>query len=221
MKRVIRPIPKDHEIVLDPYKTIMSKTDKKGIIEYANYYFMEISGYKEWELMGQPHNVIRHPDMPKLIFKVLWDRLNEAKPIKAVVKNLAKDGSYYWVIADFKTVTDNEGNIIAHYARRKAVPENVKEKISELYKSLMVLEKTGGMDASEVYFNGMLEDLHTDYDEFLLNTFNLSEEQLNSYMSSEISDEQMLGKNTDYQSAEDAIKKTTKKKGLFGKLSGK
>ena len=213
MKRVIRPIPKENEIQLNPYKTIMSKTDKKGIIEYANDYFMEISGYKEWELMGQPHNILRHPDMPKIVFKLLWDRLNMAKPIYAIVKNLAKDGSYYWVIADFKTKIDNDGNI-THYARRKAVPDAVKDNINKIYKNILEIEKSAGLEASEAYFNGLLEDAGLTYDQFIYNIIGLDADQLHDYMSSEISDDKFVSGG----SAEEAIKKTTKKKGLFGKL---
>ena len=213
MKKVIRPIPKENEIQLNPYKTIMSKTNQKGIIEYANDYFMEISGYKEWELMGQPHNILRHPDMPKIVFKLLWDRLNMARPVYAIVKNLAKDGSYYWVIADFKTKIDKDG-YITHYARRKAIPENVKQKISNIYKNILEIEKTAGLEASDAYFNGLLEDANLTYDQFVINLMELDAEQLQNYMSSEISDENLVSG----VSAEEAIKKTIKKKGLFGKL---
>jgi len=206
----------NEEILLDPYKTIMSKTDNKGIIEYANDYFMEVSGYKEWELMGQPHNILRHSKMPKVIFKLLWDYLNVAKPIKAIVKNLAKDGRYYWVVADFKTLQDENGKFIARYAKRKAVPSEVKEKVEKLYNILLEIEKASGMEASEAYLKGMLEEEHLSYDDFILNLFGLSEEQLNEYMSSEISDEMMTGSDR-IVSAEEAIKKTSKK-GLFGRI---
>ncbi len=214
MKRVIRPIPKNEEIELNPYKTIMSKTDRKGIIEYANDYFMEISGYKEWELMGQPHNILRHPDMPKLVFKLLWQNLNKAQPIYAMVKNLAKDGRYYWVIADFKTKIDNDGNM-THYARRKAIPKESKYKIDKIYQNIMEIEKTAGLEASEAYFTAMLEDLGMTYNAFVHNIMNLNEQQLHDYMSSEIDDEKFTGESA---SAEEAIKQSTKKKGLLGKL---
>jgi len=215
MKKVIRPIPKNEEIVLNPYKTIMSKTDRKGIIEYANDYFMEVSGYKEWELMGQPHNILRHPDMPKLVFKLLWDKLAKAEPIYAIVKNLAKDGSYYWVIADFKTKIDNNGNI-THYARRKAIPNDAKHTIEKLYKNILEIEKTAGLEASQAYFEAFLEDQGVTYNELIHSLMQLNEKQLHDYMSSEISDDAFDG--TVNSSAEDAIKKTVKKKGLFGKL---
>ncbi len=213
---MIRPVPVNEEIKLDPYKTIMSKTDKKGIIEYANDYFMEISGYKEWELMGQPHNILRHPDMPKIVFKLLWDKLKYGEPMIAVVKNLAKDGRYYWVVADFISKTDNEGNVIAHYARRKAVPDEVKKEISEIYEVLLNIEKNRGMEASGAYLEGYLEDRGLTYEELIYQLFGLSKDQLHGYMTSEISDDSLQGGGE--VSIENAIKKTAKKKGLFKKL---
>jgi len=215
MKLIIKPVPIEKEIPLDPFRTIMSKTDKKGIIEFANDYFMEISGYKEWELMGQPHNVIRHPDMPKIIFKMLWDRLYEGKNIHAVVKNLAKDGSYYWVVTDFQTKYNDDGDIIAYYSRRKAVPESVKNYFSDLYKKLKKIEESGGMEASGAYLKALLEDAGMSYDEFILDVFNLSEKELKAYMTAQISDSQL---DSELITPEDAIQKTTKKKGFLSKL---
>ena len=218
MRRIIRPIPVDKEIPLDPYRTIMSKTDKKGIIEYANEYFMEICGYKEWELMAQPHNVIRHPDMPQIMFKILWDRLLNGENIHAVVKNLAKDGRYYWVVTDFQIKYNEAGEIVALYSRRKAVPEKVKAFFSNLYKELIQIEKTGGMEASGAYLTNYLEDAGVTYDEFLLDLFELSEKQLMDYMRAQISDAQL--DSAFAVSAEQAIQSTTKKRGFLSKLFG-
>ncbi len=218
MKRIIKPTPIQEEVILSPYKTIMSKTDPKGIIEYANDYFVEISEYKEWELMGQPHNIIRHPDMPKIIFKILWDRLKAKQNIHAIVKNLTKTGKYYWVVTDFMWKEDEEGNIISYYSRRKAVPQHVKAVFNDLYSKLKKIEETGGMDASGAYLQGFLEDLGKTYDEFVLDLFGLSEEQLMDYMKAEISDKELINGNGSYPiSPEEAIKKTTKK-GLFRKF---
>ncbi len=210
MKRIERPTPVNEEIKLNPMRTIMSKTDAKGIIEYANDYFMEISGYKEWELMGQPHNVIRHPDMPKSIFKILWDRINQGMPTYALVKNLAKDGRYYWVIAYFIPVS-KEGKIINHYAKRKAIPDEIKDEITSLYNMLLELEKTGGMEAAEAYFLSYLEEQKMSYDEFIFDTMRLSEKELKKYMDAQITDES-LGLD---MSAEEAIKNSVKKKRRF------
>ncbi len=209
MSRVLRPLPIDREIVLDPYRTIMSKTDIKGIIEYANDYFMEVCKYKEWELMAQPHNIIRHPDMPQIAFKILWDRLLSGKNMHAVVKNLAKDGSYYWVVTDFQHKYDENGNILALYSRRKAIPKNLKDFFTDLYKKLIEIEKVGGMEASGAYLNGYLEEQGTTYDQLLLDLFQLNEKDFMSYMRAQISDEQLRGDVP--MSAEQVIKKSKKK----------
>ncbi|GAA4274421.1 PAS domain-containing protein [Aquimarina gracilis] len=167
MKALKRPEPINVEIVLDPKNTIMSKTDSKGIIEYANDYFMEICGYEEPELIGQPHNVIRHPDMPKVIFKWLWEHLQSKKNIHALVKNLAKDGRYYWVITDFDVKLNEEGDIVSFFARRKAPPRKTIEKIDSLYKKLLSIEEASGVETAEKYLIGFLEEKGMKYDEFI------------------------------------------------------
>jgi len=176
-----RPKPIDKEIKLDPSRIIMSKTDPKGVIEFANDYFMEICGYEEYELMGQPHNIIRHPDMPKIIFKLLWERLQEGKNIHALVKNLSKDGRYYWVVTNFETKYDELGNIVSHYARRKAAPGNAIYQVEKLYKTLLAIEKKQNIDIAERYFYGMLEEKRQGYDEFILEILNISKESLKAY----------------------------------------
>ncbi|MCJ7765971.1 MAG: PAS domain-containing protein, partial [Thiovulaceae bacterium] len=106
-----RATPINEQVKLDKYTYIMSRTDTKGNIEFGNDYFFEISGYSREELMGKPHNTIRHPDMPRVIFKMMWDRLKQGKNIFALVKNLAKDGRYYWVTTKFeirKNPMDNQ-----------------------------------------------------------------------------------------------------------------
>lgn len=173
----------DREIKLDPSRTIMSKTDPRGIIEFANDYFMEICGYEEYELMGQPHNIIRHPDMPKIVFKLMWNRLNKGGNIHALVKNLAKDGRYYWVLTNFETKYDDEGIIVSHYARRKAAPGNAIYQVEKLYKTLRSIEKTQNMEVAERYFFGMLEEKGLTYDEFILNALSMDKQGIESYFS--------------------------------------
>ncbi|MEO1938588.1 MAG: PAS domain-containing protein [Sulfurimonas sp.] len=163
-----RPEPKNNQIKLDPKRYIVSKTDKHGIIEYGNDYFVEISGYTEPELIGQPHSIIRHPDMPKIVFKLMWDRINKAQNIMAVVKNLAKDGSYYWVVTEFQPKVDPITNdIISHTAFRKAAPQKAVDVMEPIYQKLLEIEKEGGMEASEKYLRGFLEEKDLTYDEFI------------------------------------------------------
>lgn len=162
------PKPIDKEIKINPKRYIVSKTDAKGIIEYGNDYFVKISGYSEAELIGQPHNIIRHPDMPKVVFKMMWDRINKAQNIMAVVKNLAKDGSYYWVVTEFEPKVDLISNeIISHTAFRKAAPQKAIDAVEPLYQKLIEIEKNGGMQASEKYLRGFLEENKTSYDDFI------------------------------------------------------
>lgn len=162
------PEPRNHEIQLDSKRYIVSKTDPKGVIEYGNDYFVEISGYSEKELVGQPHSIIRHPDMPKVVFKMMWDRIKKGQNIMAIVKNLAKDGSFYWVITEFEPKIDPITNeIISYTAFRKAAPRDAVKAIEPIYKKLLEIESTGGMEASEKYLHGFLEEEHTTYDEYI------------------------------------------------------
>ncbi len=163
-----RPAPIDEQIKLDKYKYIMSRTDTKGNIEFGNDYFYEISGYSSSELLGQPHNVVRHPDMPQVIFKMMWDRLKQGRNIFAVVKNLAKDGRYYWVTTKFEIRKNPIDNQISGYMayRQAAKPEAIKV-ISKLYSELLSIEQNGGMEASEKYLIGYLDSKRITYDEFI------------------------------------------------------
>ncbi len=166
--KIKRPEPIDEEIELSPKKYIMSKTDPKGIIEYGNEYFVEISGYKESELVGKPHNIIRHPDMPKVIFKLLWDRLESRKNIYAIVKNLSKSGRYYWVITDFDIKVNRASNeVLGYFAYRKSAPKHAVKEIEKLYKKLIEIEKESGMEGSQKYLVGFLEARGQTYDEYI------------------------------------------------------
>jgi PAS domain S-box-containing protein len=162
------PTPINEQIQLSTKKYIVSKTDAKGIIEYGNDYFVEISGYTESELIGKPHNIIRHPDMPRVVFKMMWDRINRGKNIMAVVKNMAKDGRYYWVVTEFEPKIDPISNdIISHTAFRKAAPQKAIDTMEPIYQKLLEIEKDGGMEASEKYLRGFFEEKRTTYDEFM------------------------------------------------------
>ena len=145
-----RPTPINQEIKLDEKRYIVSKTDPKGIITFANPYFCMICGYSELELLGQPHNIIRHPDMPRIAFKLMWDTIQQGKDFTAVVKNLAKDGRFYWVITEFTSKKDPvAGQITEYTAFRKAPPRSAIETIEPIYRALLDAERNGGMQASQ------------------------------------------------------------------------
>ncbi|CZE46235.1 PAS domain-containing protein [Campylobacter geochelonis] len=164
-----RPMPKDVEIQINPNRYIVSKTDPKGVITYANAYFASICGYTPDELVGKCHNIIRHPDMPRLVFKMLWDRIAQDKDITLVIKNLAKDGSYYWVSTKFESVKDPITNkVLSFTAYRQAVPNEVKKIMSGIYQELSYAEQLGGMELSNEIFDKILARYEkSDYDELI------------------------------------------------------
>jgi PAS domain S-box-containing protein len=164
---IYRPIVIDEEIKFSKKKFIISKTDIKGKIIFINKNFSDVSGYREEELIGAPHNVLRHPDMPKAVFYLVWKTLLSGRPISGVIKNLAKDGRYYWVIADLEPKFDAEGNIIALTAFRRAAPQNVIDTIEELYATMLSIEKKHGMQQSIAYLQGFLEEQEMTYDAFI------------------------------------------------------
>ncbi len=153
------PIPLDEEIELDPKRYIVSETDETGKITFCNDYFIEVCGYTQEELIGKAHNIIRHPDMPKIVFKLLWETISQGKNINAVVKNLAKDGRYYWIFTEFESRRDTDtGKIIGYHAARKKISKHVIEVISNLYAQLLEIEKADGMEASQKYLVNFLKE---------------------------------------------------------------
>jgi len=160
-----KPTPIDVEIVLDPKRYIVSETDEKGKITFCNDYFIEVSGYSNEELIGKPHSIVRHPDMPKVVFKLLWETISQGLNINAVVKNLAKDGRYYWIFTEFESRRDNDtGEIIGYHAARKTISKHVIEIIADLYAALLEIEKNEGIEASEKYLIAFLKEKGDDID---------------------------------------------------------
>ncbi|AMD85778.1 PAS domain S-box-containing protein [Capnocytophaga haemolytica] len=164
-----RPAPIDKEVSWDKTKTLISETDVAGTITNVNDVFCNVSHYSSAELIGQPHNLIRHPDMPKLIFKLLWDNLKQGNNFVGVIKNLAKTGEYYWVVTDFEMRRDASGNITHYIGRRKSVPEKaINDYLAPFYESLLKLEKIGGVDLSSRFFKNYLAKQGKDYVDFVI-----------------------------------------------------
>jgi PAS domain S-box-containing protein len=168
VRKIYRPIPIDEEIKFSKKKFIVSKTDVRGIITFVNKNFCEVSGYTEDELIGAPHNIIRHPDMPRAIFFLIWSSLLRGEPVSGVVKNLAKSGKYYWVIADFDVKKDANGNIKSLIAFRRSAPQQVIDVMEELYATMLSIEKKRGMEGALAYLEAYLEEKGMTYEEFLV-----------------------------------------------------
>ncbi len=162
-----RPKPINKEIIIPDDLVLISVTDPKGNIIETNDNFTNISGYSEDELIGSSHNIIRHPDMPKIMFKIVWDHIMDKENVMAVVKNLAKDGRYYWVVTDFVTQVDADRNIVNYTAYRRPVHDRVKQAVIPLYKALCAIEDVDGMKASERFLTDYFEDRNTNYDDMV------------------------------------------------------
>ena len=121
-------------------RAIVSETDLNGIITFANRRFCEISGYTSSELIGQPHNIIRHPDMPKAAFAQVWKTIQSGTIWHGLVKNLRKDGKFYWVDTEVTPIYDNNGIVKGYMAARKPASRKNIEETAEVYKKMIEQE---------------------------------------------------------------------------------
>jgi PAS domain S-box-containing protein len=162
-----KPNTSNKEIILDPTREIMSKTNADGVIEFVNDYFVEVSGYEEYELLGKTMHCTQHPDMPDIIFKIMWERLLTKQNFNVLVKNLAKDGRFYWAISDFSFKDDENGNLVSIYNRRKVATPHAIKYFSNLYKKLKSIEEESGHLYAEKYLIGHQEEKGKNIEEIL------------------------------------------------------
>jgi PAS domain S-box-containing protein len=167
----LRPL--DIEYPVDPKKELISETDVKGNITYANENFVDLSGYSEKELVGSPHSLIRHVDMPKTVFKLLWDNLLAGKDYKAIVQNKRKDGKYYWVYSTYQVLYDKDHKIRGFRSKRHPVPKKALEEVKAIYQKLLALEETKGQKGAEEFLEHKLfNDGYHDYAEYVEDIYN-------------------------------------------------
>jgi len=119
------------------------------------------------ELIGQNHNIVRHPDMPKTIFKLLWDTVQQGNEIFAYVKNLRKDGGFYWVYAQVTPTFNSQGDIVGYHSVRRKPNKKSLQKIKELYKKILDAERDGGIEGGVKFLNDYLKSLGVEYDEYI------------------------------------------------------
>ncbi|MBL4692571.1 MAG: PAS domain-containing protein [Magnetovibrio sp.] len=157
---------------------IVSKTDLKGRITYVNDTFLKVAGYTTDECLGQPHSMIRHPDMPRCVFKLLWDTVATGFEIFAYVLNRAKNGDHYWVVAHVTaTMNDDTGEVLAYHSSRRSPSRAAIEAIMPLYAKLKAEEdrhsdRKAGLQASTDMLLGILEDANLSYDQFVFSVIN-------------------------------------------------
>lgn len=126
----------EEEFIIPEGKIIISETDLKGVITMVNDVFCEMSGYTEEELMGQPHSIIRHPDVPAGVFADMWKTIKSGRGWSQIVKNRRKDGQFYWLRANVGPIKDNDGNITGYISHRMRCDGLEKQITEDLYKDV-------------------------------------------------------------------------------------
>lgn len=172
MKRCITPT--QTEVTFSPDEIIVSKTDRTGRITYANRVFMRVANYAEEELLGVQHNIVRHPDMPRGAFKHLWDTLKSGKEWFGFVKNMTKEGHYYWVFANV-TPDVEAGQLIGYFSVRRQAPRRAIETMAPIYAEMLRIEQQVGparaCEASLSWLYAELERRGTAYEPFVLSLY--------------------------------------------------
>lgn len=170
MKRPITPTSIERVMREDDF--IVSMTDLKGRITYGNRIFIEFSGYTEAELIGTQHNIIRHPDMPRGVFQLLWDKIQAKNECFAYVKNMSKDGGFYWVFANVTPTFDANGNITGYLSIRRKPKISGIQTVTGLYAAMLEEEKKAGpanaVAASTKLLVNVLNEKGLSYDELIL-----------------------------------------------------
>jgi PAS domain S-box-containing protein len=170
MKRDITPT--SRERVMRDEDFIVSKTDAKGRITYCNRIFMEFAGYPEADLLGQQHNIVRHPDMPRAVFKMMWETLQAGQEFFGYVKNLSSDGSFYWVFANVTPTLNARGEIVGYFSVRRKPRADAIAAVVPLYHEMLAREKAAGskeaISVSRVLLEDQLQQGGVSYDEFVL-----------------------------------------------------
>ena len=169
-RREIRPTGVERTFGAD--ELIVSKTDTKGVITYANDVFLRVSGYAAEEVLGRPHNLVRHPDMPKAVFKLLWDALASGREVFAYINNLAADGANYWVLAHVTPSRAAGGSVVGYHSSRRVPDPRALAAVRPLYEQLLAEERrhSGGrsaVEASSALLDRIVRERAGGYDEFI------------------------------------------------------
>ena len=160
--------PVDISVPLDSRKYLLSKTDPNGVIEYCNKYFCEITGYEESELIGQPHSIVRHPDMPGAIFYIMWEHLHHKKSIPLILKNMTKNGHYYWIQTEINIKINKASNeITGYFSYQREVPQYVIKAIEPLYYELRSIERRRGLERSVDYLKSFLAQREQTFEDYI------------------------------------------------------
>jgi PAS domain S-box-containing protein len=165
-------IPSGVERFFEEDEIIVSKTDPNGRLTYVNDIFVKVSSFTEEEALGQPHSFIRHPDMPRAVFKLLWETIQSGNEIFAYVVNLAKNGDHYWVLAHVTPTIGANGQILGFHSNRRVPDRSAVSAAQDIYRALVQEEQRHkdprkGLEASYQLFTSLLEKTGKPYPEYV------------------------------------------------------
>lgn len=170
MKKKITPLQRERFLRDEDF--IVSKTDPKGRITYANRVFTEFAGYSEEELLGTQHNIIRHPDMPRAVFKMMWETLQEGREFFGYLKNLASDGSFYWTFANVTSTCNEHGDTVSYFSVRRKPSRAAIAVLEPVYADMLAKEKEAGPSAAIEISRKIIQDCYKPkgetYEQFVL-----------------------------------------------------
>ncbi|WP_346620431.1 PAS domain-containing protein [Blastococcus montanus] len=174
----VRPTGRERSFSAD--ELIVSKTDPRGVITYANDVFLRVSGYGQEEVLGQPHNLIRHPEMPRAVFKLLWDTLGAGQEVFAYINNLAVDGGHYWVLAHVTPSYDAAHRLTGYHSNRRRPARGAVQRIVPIYQRLLAEERRqpnarAAVEASARVLADVLAEQGQTYEEFVWSVINREE----------------------------------------------
>ena len=166
----VRPTGEERTFPAD--ELIVSKTDLRGVITYANDVFLRVGAYSLDEVIGQPHNLIRHPDMPRAVFKLLWDTLAARRELFAYINNLAADGANYWVLAHVTPSYGPDGSVVGYHSNRRRPSPRALQRVRPLYERLLAEERRhpnarAAVAASSALLDRSIAEQAASYEEFV------------------------------------------------------
>lgn len=167
-----RPQPSGRESPFETEEIIVSKTDLKGRLTYANDVFLRVARMTEVEVIGAPHSIIRHPDMPRAVFKLLWDRIQSGQELFAYVINMANNGDHYWVFAHVTPTRGADGQVTGFHSNRRKPDSSQVTRVSALYRDLLAEERRhadrkAGLAKSTEMLEAVLNKEEKSYDQFV------------------------------------------------------
>ena len=177
-RRAVQPTGEERTFSAD--ELIVSKTDPRGVITYANDVFLPVGAYTLPEVIGQPHNLIRHPDMPRAVFTLLWDTLAERRELFAYIHNLAADGASYWVLAHVTPSYGERGTVVGYHSNRRKPAPGAVAQVKPLYQQLLAEERRhptarAAVEASSALLTDLLAQRAASYEDFIWSIINAEE----------------------------------------------